>query len=46
MSVRCRVLEGGWCEITQGYKAGVHNGIDLVGKDYIQGLKLRLLHLQ
>ena len=34
MSVRCRVLEGGLCEITQGYKAGVHNGIDLVGKDY------------
>ena len=34
MSVKCRVLEGGLCEITQGYKAGVHNGIDLVGKDY------------
>ena len=34
MSVRCRVLEGSLCEITQSYKAGVHNGIDLVGKDY------------
>lgn len=34
MSVKCRVLEGDLCEITQGYKAGVHNGIDLVGKDY------------
>ena len=34
MSVKCRVLEGGLCELTQGYKAGVHNGIDLVGKDY------------
>jgi len=34
MSVRCRVIEGGYCEITQGYKKGVHNGIDVVGKGY------------
>lgn len=34
MSVRCRVIEGGYCEITQGYKRGVHNGIDVVGKGY------------
>lgn len=34
MSVKCRVLEGGLCEITQGYKVGVHNGIDIVGAGY------------
>ena len=34
MSVKCRVIEGGYCEITQGYKKGVHNGIDLVGPGY------------
>lgn len=34
MSVKCRVIEGGYCEITQNYKAGVHNGIDLVGPGY------------
>jgi len=34
MSRKCRVLEGGLCEITQDYKAGVHNGIDLVGAGY------------
>lgn len=34
MSVKCRVIEGGYCEITQGYKAGVHNGIDVVGPGY------------
>lgn len=34
MSVKCRVIEGGLCEITQEYKAGVHNGIDVVGPGY------------
>ena len=34
MSRPCRVLEGGLCEITQEYIAGVHNGIDLVGAGY------------
>ena len=34
MSRKCRVLEGGLCEVTQGYKKGVHNGIDLVGAGY------------
>ncbi len=34
MARKCRVLEGGLCEITQDYKAGVHNGIDLVGAGY------------
>lgn len=34
MSVKCRVIKGGYCEITQNYKAGVHNGIDLVGPGY------------
>lgn len=34
MARNCRVLEGGLCEITQFYKAGVHNGIDLVGAGY------------
>lgn len=34
MSRKCRVLEGGLCEITQDYKKGVHNGIDLVGAGY------------
>lgn len=34
MSLKCRVLEGGLCEITQGYKKNVHNGIDLVGAGY------------
>ena len=28
--MRCRVLESGMCVITQGYKKGVHNGVDLV----------------
>ena len=27
---KCRVLESGICIITQGYKKGVHDGIDLV----------------
>ena len=34
MAKECRVLEGGLCEITQAYKKGVHNGIDLVGAGY------------
>ena len=34
MARNCRVLEGGKCEITQDYKKGVHNGIDLVGAGY------------
>jgi len=34
MSRACRVLKGGSCEVTQSYKAGIHNGIDIVGKNY------------
>ena len=34
MSSPCRVLKGNSCEITQGYQAGVHNGIDITGKGY------------
>ena len=34
MSTKCRVIEGGLCEITQKYKKGVHNGIDLTGKNH------------
>ena len=34
MSIICRVLEGGLCEVTQDYKKGYHNGIDLVGAGY------------
>lgn len=34
MSVKCRIIEGGLCEVTQEYKAGVHNGIDIVGPGY------------
>lgn len=34
MARGCRVLEPLRCEITQGYKAGVHNGIDVVGPGY------------
>lgn len=32
--MECRVIEGGLCEITQPYKAGIHNGIDIVGQGY------------
>ena len=28
--MKCRVLESGMCVITQNYKKGVHNGVDLV----------------
>ena len=34
MTKKCRVLEGGLCEITQKYKKGKHDGIDLVGKNH------------
>lgn len=34
MARKCKVLEGGLCEVTQDYKKGVHNGIDLVGAGY------------
>ena len=34
MSLPCRILEGGLCEITQEYKAGYHDGIDIVGANY------------
>lgn len=37
MSVRNRVLESKELEITQIYKAGVHNGIDVVNKNYTLG---------
>ena len=30
MKMKCRVLESGMCVITQGYKKGVHDGVDLV----------------
>lgn len=33
MSLKCSVLKGGFCEITQGFING-HRGLDLVGKDY------------
>ena len=28
--MKCRVLESGYCNITQGYKKGVHDGVDVV----------------
>lgn len=34
MARNCRVLEGGLCEITQFYKKGYHDGIDVVGAGY------------
>lgn len=37
MSVKCRVLKSGYCEITQGYKKGYHDGIDLVNQGYTLG---------
>ena len=33
MATKCRVLQGGYCEITQGYSEK-HRGIDIVGKGY------------
>lgn len=37
MSIACREIQGGLCEVTQDYKAGVHNGIDIVNKNYTLG---------
>ena len=34
MSLQCRVIEGGLCELTQEYKPGVHDGMDVVGAGY------------
>ena len=34
MALRCRVIEGGVCELTQEYKPGIHNGVDVVGEGY------------
>ena len=37
MALKCRVFESGYCEITQNYKKGVHDGIDLVNEGYTNG---------
>lgn len=37
MSTNCRVIQGGICEVTQGYVKGRHDGIDLVNKGYTLG---------
>lgn len=37
MSIACRVIKGGQCEITQAYKGSAHAGIDLVNKNYTLG---------
>lgn len=37
MSIACRVIKGGQCEITQEYKGSAHAGIDLVNKNYTLG---------
>lgn len=37
MAVKNRVIEGNQLEITQIYKAGIHNGIDVVNKNYTLG---------
>lgn len=37
MSVKCRVIKGGECEVTQSYIPNKHNGIDLVNKGYTLG---------
>lgn len=34
MSLRTRLLSGEYLEVTQMYNEGVHNGIDVVGKNY------------
>lgn len=34
MSLKSRVIDGGFCELTQEYKKGYHNGIDIVGAGY------------
>ena len=37
MSLRNRVLESKELEITQNYKKGYHDGIDVVNKNYTLG---------
>lgn len=37
MSLQTRVLESGLLEITQNYKSGVHNGVDVVNQNYTLG---------
>lgn len=37
MSLKCRVLKSGYCEITQSYKKDYHDGIDLVNQGYTLG---------
>lgn len=37
MSLKNRVLESGLLEVTQEYKAGTHNGIDVVNQNYTLG---------
>ena len=37
MSLKCRVIKGGYCEKTQGYKPNQHYGIDIVNKNYTLG---------
>ena len=37
MSRACRVLQSGLCEVTQGFRRGFHNGIDIVNKGYTLG---------
>lgn len=34
MSLKCRVIQGGLCEQTQGYKPNQHYGLDLVSQGY------------
>lgn len=34
MSMKCRILKGGYCEITQYYGQNGHLGTDIVGKGY------------
>lgn len=36
MSRACRIIEGGQCEITQGFHSG-HKGMDIVNKNYTLG---------
>jgi hypothetical protein len=34
MSIKCRILKSGYCELTQWYGVNGHLGIDIVGKNY------------
>lgn len=34
MSLKCKVLKSGYCEITQGFGINGHRGLDLVGPNY------------